>query len=506
VRWRGVPGAALALGLATTPAQATPPTLDGPALAALIERLAALPSMPALPLGGEAPLTLAAVLESVTVHHPQLHAARARARGAEGSRTRAAGAFDPGVAMKAIAKTEGYYAQELLRVELEQATPLWGASLFGGWRLGSGDVADYDGDLRTLEGGEFSAGVRVPLWRDGPIDKRRAALAKAEQALAAAGAEVKLEQLAVSLEAAEAYWKWVAAGRTYAVARDLLALATDRDGLLARQVAAGAIPAIERAENLRALLGRRDELVEARRGLEQAALKLSLYLRDDGGAPRVPPSAWLPAAMGEPEVPAPRELEDGLARALGGRPDLEALEARLAAAEIELDRARNAVAPKVEFELAGQKDIGSRVTVDPSKTENEDLAKTLAPAELKLGVSIELPLLLREAQGERTEAEAKVAESRAKLGLSRDKLEAEVRDLFSALSAAAERATLGARAAEAADAVAAGERARFESGGTSLFLVNLREQTAGDAARKAVKASAEYQALRAAWGLATLSR
>lgn len=61
----------------------------------------------------------------------------------------------------------------------EQFTGIWGATVFGGYRITRGDVLpDYD-SIRTQKDGEPRLGLRVPLLRDGSIDRRRAQLEKA---------------------------------------------------------------------------------------------------------------------------------------------------------------------------------------------------------------------------------------------------------------------------------------------------------------------------------------
>ena len=469
--------------------------LDLKQLEALVQEMEAIEERQPLPIGGETPLTFGHLRESVALHHPMLVAATERLRRARGAEQEARGAFDLTLNVRGTAIPRGFYDYGYVDATVEQPTPLWGTELFAGWRLGRGNVPPYYGELRTLGGGELRAGVRVPVWRGGPIDPRRAGIGRAERTTDAAEAEVTQERLALEIAAAETYWRWVAAGQAYQVGRELVELAEVRDAQLAAMVERGAIAPIERAENLRALLGRLEELVADRRGLEQAAIQVSLYLRDEAGQRQLPASVHLPRNM-PPPPPGPIEsLQEGVERALAFRPEMRRFEALVEAAEVDVALARNNVAPRFDLEIAAAKDVGNGT--DPA------LARTLEPAELRGGLMFSLPVQLRVERGQRTQAEARLAEARAQALWQRDRVVTQVEDLWSALETARERADLALRAARVAAAVAAGERDRFEAGATSLFIVNLREQAAGEAERRAIRTLAELQVALTAWNLAT---
>lgn len=461
--------------------------------AALQAELEAVP-IEILTIGGEAPLTFAEVARSVEDHHPELLAARQRQNNAAGQRLAAEGGFDLRLDAELEHRPLGYYDTTHLVAKLEQPTPIWGAKLYAGYELGLGKIPLYDGDQETLDAGELKAGLLVPIWRDGPIDKRRAALGKTAAILDAEAAAARVERLQLSLEAGEAYWKWVAAGQSYQVAQALYDLAKDRDRQLATKVETGAVPAIDRAENLRAVLTRREGLVTARRALEQTALKLSLYARDREGRPRPPPPQRLPLSWAEVTRPKPGELEAGVARART-RPELARYQALVQAAEVEVDFAENRVAPQLDLDLSAARDLGQ--SSDPNK------ADTLGPTEVKAGLRLSLPLQLRVERGERDSARAKLEETRRKAQFAQEKVDNQIRDLWSALLAQADLVDVATRTVRVAQAVAAGERARFELGSTTLFIVNLREQAAADAENKALKALADYRTALLAWELAT---
>lgn len=464
-------------------------------------RLRPLSPSERIEIAGGSPLLLGHVIASIERAHPQIEVARQSVAAAEGELLAAEGGFDLSLVAQGWMAPLGYYEWGRANVTLTQPTPLWGAALYGGWRIGrsfedpdSPGVPVYYREYETLQGGELRAGVRVPLWQDGPIDARRARLWRAQHGLDAEESALEARLLALRFAAARAYWSWVAAGRRYRVAAALLDLAELRDDQLGARASAGAIPPFDALENRRAVLGRRQALVSARRSLEQAALALSLYLRDENGRPIVPSAQRVPIDPGLPERSfgdARREVQ----HAFEHRPELARYRALERRQRVALDLAANRFAPRIEVGLEASIDLGSGN--DRQRTE-------LSEPVLEGSVLLSLPLQLREARGELDRSRAELASVRAESEWLRDQIAADVRDALSAVRAAEESLALARESAEVAEAVAEGERRRFQLGATELFVVNLREQAAAEASAALVDAAAAlhvaHAQLRAATG------
>jgi outer membrane protein TolC len=427
----------------------------------------------------EAPLTLEEVLGSVREQHPQMEVARQGVATAEAELLSARGGFDTVLKAKGAYVPFSYYPREQLDAIIEQPLALGGTRLFAGYRLGQGKFPLYYGQYETLSAGEVRAGVEVPLWRNSAIDKRRADLAKARLRLDVAGFLVAGERLGLQREAAYQYWEWVAAGQQLTIATAQHALAVTRHDQLARRAAQGDIPQIEHTENERVLLEREADLIAARRKLEQTALKLSLYLRNQEGNPVVVPASRLPDGLPTPDSAFAAELDDWVEKALRQRPELRDLELQRDMVEIDATLARNQMAPLVDVGVAVARDLGSG-------------PESLRPTELQATLTVDLPFQARVGRGQVQAAAAKRAAVEAKARLTRDKVITEVRDNLSALHAAYERVGLAKSAADVARRLAQAELARFEHGATSLLFVNLREQAAADAELKEVKALVDY--------------
>lgn len=439
-------------------------------------------------LGDAVPLGLDEVLAAVEAHHPALEILEARTDAAAGALLAAEGGFDPLLTARGSLSLFGYYEYGRADVLVTQPSPLYGASFFAGWRIGrgldTGGIPEYYGYDETLDGGELRAGVTVPLLRDGWIDARRAGVTRAELGIEVAESELAARDLRVRFAASEGYWRWVAAGRRLAIAYSLLLLAEERDAQLAARVRAGALPPIEHLENRRAVLERRQALVSARRAVERTAIALSLYLRDDGGAPLVVGVERLPAAL--PDGTSTRLDEAAsLALALERRPEIIRLRAARSAAEVSAELAENQILPRLDLTVSGSIDLGG--------TDDGTLRSQLAPPVGEGMVVLSFPLFLRESRGRAEAAHAEVRALTADLELASDTVSIEVRDALSAVRAAEDAVALATESAELSERVANAERTRFDAGATSLLVVNLREVAAAQASVVWVDALADLQ-------------
>lgn len=442
-----------------------------------------------------APLTLGEVLSSVEAVHPILNAARSDVDAAEAEQLAADGAFDPMWRTRASLFVGGYdYAR--IDTLLEEPTPLWGTSFFVGYRYGRGKIQDYYQELETLQYGEVRAGIQFPIWRNGPIDRRRATIARADLGQEIAELGVVSSRIETVRLATVRYAEWVAAGERLEIARVLLTIAVARDAQVAARAARGDVPALERVENERLVLQREAGVVLGERGLVQAALELSLYYRGRDGRPRVPASSRLPQTMPEPRELDRNDLIRARALAEARRPELQRIERMRAQFQVDRDFADNQAAPAIDVLLFASQDIGPRDLGDPS------LARAHIP-QIEAAVQLEIPILNRVARGRSAVATAGMARLDAQREFALDRVHAEVRDAVSALDAARRRIDLVRREVEIAIQLEAGERQRFDAGDSTLFVVNLREQATAEARIREVDALLDWQRASAAFRAAT---
>ncbi len=441
-----------------------------------------------------AELALDEVTAAAERSYPLLKAAEQERAIAAADLLSAEGGFDASWKTKAAIVPIGYYEQTRIDSQLERPTALWGITPFVGYKLGSGRFAIYDQRLETLEYGEARVGVNAPLWRNGPIDRRRATLARAEIGTEVAQLSVAEQRIQVRRAAAQRYWGWVAAGRKVDVAQRLMRNVELRDEAVAARVERGDLPAIDRADNARAVEQRRAQVAQAERGLEQAAIELALFLRDADGRATPPPRSRLPRALPEPGPTATRSGSDDLSVALAARPEARRIALQLRQNTIEMRFNRNQLAPGLDLQLVGTQDFGADIPRRP------DLSKPV----FEVSLLLDIPIQTRVVRGRLDAATALASRLQYQASFAKDRIEADVRDAQSAILRAAERVEAARREVRLAEQLEEAERTRYAQGDSQLLIVNLREQQTAEAELRAIDARLDHQRaiadLRAARG------
>lgn len=421
------------------------------------------------------PLTLEAVLSSADVHYPAIIAAQYEADAARAELLAQQGQFDPNLRLRGSRMATGTYPSTRLEVGIDQPTTLWGTTFSAGYRVGNGSFPVYYGERETLSLGEARAGVSVPLWRNGATDRRRTAVDRADLDVRASDAALVEQRIEVARGAAYRYYEWVAAGLRERLAAQALAVAVERAaGLKARELA-GDLARIDWLENERSVMQRRGIHISARRGLEQSAFELSLYLRDARGQPRIATTDELPSSF-----PVPAAALSGVQAGdlIDRRPDLLRLSYGIQSLRLEEALWRNQSRPLVDLFVGASRDMGQG-------------KQPLAPTDVEFGLSIELPLLTRAANGREQNARIKGARLGEQLRLLRDRATTEFENALSAADAAAERTRVSEAEADIATELERAERERFELGDGTLLFVNLRELQSLDAQVRIVDAQAD---------------
>lgn len=435
-------------------------------------------------------LRLEDVLQSARRNYPPLLAALAEQDLADGELLTALGKFDLTLLARLETDQLGFYKNERASAGFQQSLQSLGMGLYGGWRVGEGSFAPYDGKLDTRSIGEWSGGLKLPLVRDRAIDGKRADLRRAEIGRRLASLSIEQQQLLVVQMATRRYWDWVAAGNRFRLAEALLNIALVREHFLRESVEAGQVAAIEVTENARAILQRRSLLVEAGRGVQQAAIDLSLFYRDNSGNPWIPVREQVPHDTPEPApIEDARMLQD-IDSALRRRPDLLRLEAQEAQLEVERQLALNDQRAQIDFQLGFTAEAGQGLV-------------RRGPREVKAGVFFELPFQRRAATGKLRSTEARLSQISQRQRFTRDQISAEIRDAASAVLAARERVLLLQQEVKVARELEEAERTRFQLGDGTLFLVNLREQATADASNREIVARNDYFRARAQYDFAT---
>ncbi|MBX9882065.1 MAG: TolC family protein [Sphingomonas sp.] len=426
---------------------------------------------PAVPPPAPAParpvLTLGEVLASSARFQPQILEAVAKVRSAEGKRLQAEGAFDTQVKAQAEGRLSGFYDGSYAGGTIERPIENWGGSYYGGYRISGGRFPIYEDERYTNVLGEIKAGAVLSLLRDRFIDDRRFNRGNAALDVDVAEAEKLITAISVQRRAVAAYNLWVAAGLRLKVYRELLDLARARQAGLERQVELGARPRIILTEQAQNILRRETLVARTEQELANAANTLSLFWRDANGQPQRPAPELLPDAF--PTIPQPT----GAARmALQGRPDLKTLDLRIAQATNRLELDRNQLKPRLDLKVEASQDLGPVGSGGRSRNGFES----------KVGLSFSVPLERRAAKGRIAATTAEIDGLERRRQTTREQIAAEIEGIAIDVRATERLALLAEEERARASEMARAEQRRFTEGASDFFLVNLREESAADAA------------------------
>lgn len=457
---------------------------DTPALlaAAQFEEEPILPRLandPEDPAPGDA-LTLDDVIGSVYRTYPLLEAAIFSRNIALGEHVEAQGHFDTQLMAASQNEPMGFYQNYRQSVSLVQ--PMFsGGEFFTGYRIGRGLFAPWYKGRDTNEGGEFAGGVRVPLSRDREIDARRAAFFRTEFGRHLAEADIQAQLISFVQEASHAYWDWVAAGQSYGIAERILYFAEDRTEGIRRNVELEILDPPILTDNLRLVAERRARLADARRRVEQAAARLSLFFRDEQGRPVIPMRDRQPR-FSTPHRIDPEALEHDIVEAVQQRPELRVIDITRQQLDVDLAQARNEFLPGLDAAVMASQDVGAPTTPLRDKSEFE----------LEASIFFDVPIQRRQARGRITATDGRLGQLLATRRQIEDQVVVDVRMAYAALMAAHEEAVQARVAVEHAERLAEIERRNFDLGLSDLLTVALREQFAAETAEQEVQALRRY--------------
>lgn len=448
-------------------------------------------SLLAVLIGGSASaLTLEQVLAQSARAMPALLVADARVAAARGELLAAEGRFDRRFELDTDSWVRGYY--DGLAADARFSAPIanLGADVYAGYRVAGGAFPVYQDERITQSGGEFSAGVNVPLLRGRATDSRRQGVLDARLGVAGADAVRSQARLEVQHAAAISYWRWLASGLRLAVYRALNDQAEARDRAFRERLRQGSVARIDVVENARALLRRRELVRQAELELELDARGLSLYLRDASGRPVVPGPEQLAPRFPDVSLMRFAPAGDGLARALAARPELRRLAIGAQRARARERLAGNEMLPSVDLGVKLSQDLGT-------DTLTRDEFEWVAALE------VSVPVERRQARGRRASARAELDRIEWERRLLEDRIGIEYAQIRARLEAAAAIAALAEQEADLANQLEVAERQRFDEGASTFFLVNQREQVAADARLRVLDADRLFFEAVADFWLAT---
>ena len=373
----------------------------------------------------EDPLRLSDVIASVYSAFPEIQAARLQRQVAAGEVTSAWGAYDTKLQGYTLNEPTGFYRNFRHGIGVARQT-WWGGYAAAGYRVGRGDFQPWYKERETNEGGEFKLAFAQPLLAGRAIDPQRVALFQASLGRQAADPQVQQAILDSSHEATAAFWKWVAAGLSLDAQQELLNLALQRGRQLETGVRETLFAEVELVLNNQLIAERTAKAFEMQQKYVEAAVKLSLFLRDENGQPIVPNYDWIPLHFPQVQPVGGRDFATDFTNAQARLPEPVLLRLEMRSVQLDNQLACNELLPRIDAIAEASQDVGLRASSSNDKGQFE----------LLVGVQGEVPLQLRKARGKIVSTNAKLAQLNQKYQFVQNKIAANLKASYSALVAA----------------------------------------------------------------------
>jgi len=428
-------------------------------------------------------LTAPQVIEIVKQYHPVARQADLIIEKAKADVTIAKGGFDPyfknETAQKTFDGTDYYYYN---RPEL--SIPTWfGVEITGGLEYLSGnrtDPAETKGESSYL-------GISVPLAKNLVMDKRRAALQSAKIFREASVIEKRNILNNLMLDALRSYWNWVQQYQVYTILSEAVSVNEKRFELVKTAFRLGDRPAIDTTEALTQLQGFELQKNQAWLDFQLTGLELSVYLWTADMKPyNLPPAVQPDIISGFNSIDRDvlPDLTDLLEAARKNHPELLIYDYKLDVLSVEKKLKFQELLPVINFRY---NQLGKGY--DILKT----AGGTLFENNFQYGLSVGIPLRLSQGRGEYRKAKLKITEARLQQSQKQWQVETKVRSYYNELLTLKTQVVLLEKTYKNFLLLQKGEEIRFQSGESSLFLINARESKTLEALQKLQELKAKYR-------------
>ena len=370
-------------------------------------------------------LQLSDVIASTYRAFPLLEIARLQSGVAAGEQVSAWGAYDTKLEYYSLSQPVGFY--ETYRNGIGVARQLWwGGYASAGYSIGRGSFEPWYRERQTDSAGEFRVGLVQPLLQGRAIDPQRVELFQANLKRQAVEPEIQYQVLIAGREASFAYWGWVEIGNVLKAQERLLQIATKRGEQLELNLKAGRSARLEVALNAQLIEERLIKVNDTKLKFRDTAFKLSMFLRDELGAPRLPAPEWVPFDFPAITAIPPGDFEQDFRNAIASRPELLLINLDMQDLRWDLSLARNQTLPNVDMTIRTSQDMGRQTS---SVNEKEEF-------QLEAGIIGDVPIQRRKAFGKIQRTQAKLAQALQTYEFQRNKIGVELLSARNALDIA----------------------------------------------------------------------
>ena len=424
-------------------------------------------------------LTPAAFIQQVRQFHPVAKQASLIAESANAELLSARGAFDPVFKMNTAEKSlDGINYYRYSNPEVSLATAL-GVNIKAGLENSNGQFINPE----LTRGAASYVGVEMSPLNGLLIDKARATLQQAKIYRDQSEEERALVINDLLLASYTAYWQWAASYEMYKVYRNYVDVATRRMQLMRLTFKNGDRSLADTVEAFTQLQSYQLLETAALQELNSRKFELSQYLWNEGGNPYLLPEAYIPdIAQLKMMLPLPN-IDQLLPSIAVQHPEVRIYRYKLRSLEIDRRLKLQNLLPAVNVNAnILSKEYFNYKGLDAAYLENN----------YKFGITMKLPLLLRQGRGEYRRAQLKIRET----GLQLDQ---KVWVLQNKISQYHNEARLLMKQIEIARSMYRNyamllrtEELKFSQGESSLFLINSRETKALEMEQKLIELQLKY--------------
>ncbi|BDD12594.1 transporter (plasmid) [Fulvitalea axinellae] len=419
-------------------------------------------------------------MKKVKADHPLALVSQGQVELGKAALMKARGGFDPkasfGISQKYFGG-QSYY--NVLDGGLK--VPVWfGAQINAGIEQGEGDYVNPES--YTPDAGLYYAEMSIPVGRGLFTDERRTALRKARFYTSYTEEERLALVNNLLYNAGKAYWQWFYAYHALMVREESKSLAENRLEAIRRKVNAGDKPAIDTLKALIQVQSRQMDLEQATADLYEASQYLSTFLWAKG---------VVPLELGENIKPSGSDEIHGQIAEDETTTDIETLLAEhpeLRQKQLELDMLKTDRRLKKEM-LKPQLDLKYRLLSEA--VEDPENKYDFGFDNYKWGLKFGIPIFLRKERADLRKNRVKIEQAKLKIEDKRVSLLAKARTAWKRSEISARQVGLFSDALDNYRLLMNAELRLYDSGESSLFLVNTRELHYFDARIKLLKTVAE---------------
>jgi outer membrane protein TolC len=415
----------------------------------------------------------------VKSYHPVAKQAGIQVDRAKANVQQSRGAFDPVVTSTLDRKSfDGKLYYSYFKPVL--TVPTWyGVEL----RAGLEEVIGGQASPEYTPGQTSFLGLKVPA-NELLFDKRRAVLRQSQAMQQQTEEERKLTVNNLIYDALYTYWNWVEKYLSCKIISSAIEVSEERVRFVKLEYEQGLRPAIDTIEALTQLQTFYFQENAMQLAYQNAGLELSNYLWFENNTPVDWSVTMQPDTADFEQVAVSIPDLHSLISAGNDHPKIRAINYKIDVLEIEKKLKAQSLMPKfgVSANLLS-KDYYNPQAMTLSSFENNH----------KIGFNFSMPLFLRDARGAYNAAKFKIQETDMEMSNTRLQIENKTKSYYNELIAIQQQLTILNSNSSNFAKLYRGERLKFETGESSLFLLNSRQSKMLEISQKLVEVKTKWQ-------------